>query len=555
MRQARLIAYLCPKKLGSIDITGLENPPAAINTSVNVLDPEKPIEFKYENEIIGTGDGSSLSPTLAHLDHGKNGICLQTVLLPFVYATCKGRKRLVVIDKDGNCSGYCTVGKLGMLNGEWATNISWVSTPDAGKNITITYYESYYSYSGRALIMPDKNVPGCKDNVGKIAVKLLKETDNAYECKPGFDQLKWWRGQHKQVVPTDPIDLYSWINFVFQNPESCHWLMTDITVFGAGGEVFHGRSFVTIFVGSGGQACPEKKEDVFGGGKTSSHEMIQNQVVPGERIRLEWLFSNTEIQEKPLVDEKWFFTHCFTGGKVTAVNGSYGDPNITYSVELEGLEKECVPSDFVEYAVSDWVFVAKMAGLCEICEERSGVCCSYAGAITPYVGAQLLLAFVNRARSDIGLDSLTLNSSLYRAAFRHAKDMADNEFCKHTGSDGSTPCERIAATGYLAGAGPWGYGENIACGQTSVGLVFSAWMDSTKQKANILNPLFKNMGLEHRIHVEEMILTYDEWGNRIVTATRETDYWCQTFGYNDSPPPTPISEYVILPVKIAGYGP
>lgn len=555
METAIVTTYLCSKKLGSIDITSPLTPPSALSTSISVLDPEKP-GSRYEEEVIGTGNGSSLSPALANLAYGKNGICLQATLLPVVYATCKGRKRFVVIDNDGNCSGHCTVGKLGMSNGQWTTDISWISAPDAGKNITITYYESYYSYSGRALIMPDKNVPGCKDNIGKIAVKLLKETDNIYECFPGSDQLIWWRGHWPQRVPWDPIDLYHWISFAFENSEICHWLMTSVTIFGAGGEIFHGRPFVFIVVNSGGKACPEKKKDVFpAGGKTSSHEMIQNQIVPGERIRLEWFFSNTETQEKALVDEKWFFTHCFTGGKVTAVNGDYGDLNITYNVELEGLEKECVPSDFVEYAIGDWVFVAKMAGLCEICKERSGICCSYAGAVTPYVGAQLLLVLVNRARSDVGLDPLTLNSSLYRAAFRHAKDMADNEFCKHTGSDGSSPGERIAATGYLAGEGPWEYGENVACGQTSVGLVFSAWMDSTEQKANILNPLFKDMGLGHEVRVEELSFTYDEWGNRIVTAARETDYWCQTFGYNDSPPPTPISEFVILPMKIAEYGP
>lgn len=560
MRQIRQVAYLCSKMSGAIDISGPENPRDGISTSVNALDPEKCVDFEFTDEIIGTGDGSCLSLTLSDLAHGKNGVCSETLFLPTIYAICGGRKRGVIVDADGNCRGCCRAGQLDLSNGTWTTDITWIAAPDTGTDITITYYERFYSYSGIALIMPDKNTPGCKDEINKIGVKLLKEIDSVHLSDPGSDQLTWWRGEWPVTGYQDPEkepehNLHSWISFAFQNSENCHWVMTDVTVFGAGGEVFHGRSFVTIVVNSGGKACPEERDDVFGGGKTTFHSMIQNQIVPGERIRLEWLFWNTETQAKPLVDEKWFFTHCFTGGKVTSVNGDYGDVGITYTVELEGLEKECVPSDFVEYAVGDWVFVAKIGGMCDVCEERSGVCCSYAGTVEGYAGGELLLLLVNNARSSEGLDPLVLNDSLSLAARRHAEDMADNEFCSHTGSDGSGSQERIATTGYLAGEGPVGYGENVAKGYVSVRLVFNAWMNSAGHKANILQPLFKDMGFGHKVRVEEMSFEYDDEGNRIVTETKETDYWCQTFGYNDSPPPTPVSEYIILPMKIAEYGP
>ena len=414
--------------------------------------------------------------------------------------------------------------------------------------------------SAVARVMPDTGESGCKPNVGKISVKLLNEVDNVYECDPGSDQLTWWRGEWPKTGYLDPEeeylhDLHSWISFAFQNPELCQWIVSDITIFGAGGEMFHGRPFVIITVNSGDQACPEEKKDVFPAvGKTSSHSMIQNQIVPGERVRLEYVFSDTETQLKVLIDEKWFFTHCFTGGKVISVNGDYGNEDITYTVELEGLEKTCVPSDFVEYAVDDWVFVTKIGGECETCENRPGVSCHYSG-VEPYAGSELLLAFVNRARSDEGLNPLILNPDLSRAAIRHAKDIAKNEFSSHTGSDGSTSYERIAATGYFAGGGATGSDENVAYKQTSVGLVFNSWMNSTEDKANILNTDFKDMGFGHEIHVTELLVTYDDEGNRIVTDSYETDYWCLTLGYNDSPPPTPVSDYVILPMKVAGYGP
>jgi len=61
-----------------------------------------------------------------------------------------------------------------------------------------------------------------------------------------------------------------------------------------------------------------------------------------------------------------------------------------------------------------------------------------------------VISAVNAYRAQNGLPNYTVNTLLVRAAQRHANDMACNNPLVHTGSDGSTPETRVAATGYVA---------------------------------------------------------------------------------------------------------
>lgn len=102
------------------------------------------------NEVIGSGDGSTINPILSDLAHvaTTNGVCRQPDLLPVVKTVCDGAERTVYIAADGTCSGYCSAGELNMADGTWTTDISWNSAPDDGEDITITYCERAFSYSG-----------------------------------------------------------------------------------------------------------------------------------------------------------------------------------------------------------------------------------------------------------------------------------------------------------------------------------------------------------------------------------------------------------------------
>jgi uncharacterized protein YkwD len=57
---------------------------------------------------------------------------------------------------------------------------------------------------------------------------------------------------------------------------------------------------------------------------------------------------------------------------------------------------------------------------------------------------------VNAYRASNGLPAYTVNELLTKAATAHANDIACNKLFVHTGSDGSTPNTRTAASGYAA---------------------------------------------------------------------------------------------------------
>jgi uncharacterized protein YkwD len=121
-----------------------------------------------------------------------------------------------------------------------------------------------------------------------------------------------------------------------------------------------------------------------------------------------------------------------------------------------------------------------------------------------------VLDLVNQHRAAAGLSPLIRAAELDSAARRHSDDMATHNFMSHTGSDGSTPGQRISAAGYQ-----WStYGENIAAGYSTAEAVVNAWMNSSGHRANILNSRYKEIGLA---------VTY-----RAGTTYRY--YWTQDFG-------------------------
>ena len=61
-----------------------------------------------------------------------------------------------------------------------------------------------------------------------------------------------------------------------------------------------------------------------------------------------------------------------------------------------------------------------------------------------------VFTLVNQARATNGLPAFTLNSKLSASAIKHSIDMACNNLMQHTGSDGSSAKDRVAAEGYSA---------------------------------------------------------------------------------------------------------
>ena len=88
--------------------------------------------------------------------------------------------------------------------------------------------------------------------------------------------------------------------------------------------------------------------------------------------------------------------------------------------------------------------------------------------------------------------ALTWNCKLAAAAHKHSQDMATNNFMDHTGSDGSSPGDRIAAEGYNFSY----WAENVAAGYTTVDQVMNAWLNSSGHCSNIMSQNVTELGAD-----------------------------------------------------------
>ncbi|MFF7594044.1 CAP domain-containing protein [Streptomyces mirabilis] len=103
-----------------------------------------------------------------------------------------------------------------------------------------------------------------------------------------------------------------------------------------------------------------------------------------------------------------------------------------------------------------------------------------------------VLQLVNVEREKVHCPALHENAQLTHAAKVFADDAAKNNITTHTGSDGSSPQQRIKDAGYNAGPSA----ENMSWGDTSAKQVVDGWMTSGKgHKDNILNCSFKDTGV------------------------------------------------------------
>lgn len=116
-----------------------------------------------------------------------------------------------------------------------------------------------------------------------------------------------------------------------------------------------------------------------------------------------------------------------------------------------------------------------------------------------------VVELVNAERGKAGCSPVKVNATLTEAAQNHSADMAASRNMSHTGSDGSSPADRITLAGYN-----WStYGENVAYGYSTPEQVMAGWMSSPGHKENILNCAFEEIG---------------------VGLAQPGDYWTQNFG-------------------------
>ena len=97
---------------------------------------------------------------------------------------------------------------------------------------------------------------------------------------------------------------------------------------------------------------------------------------------------------------------------------------------------------------------------------------------------------INTARVQAGLAQLSVNPALAAAAQGHSIDMACHGLISHTGSDGSSPQERMAAAGYSPT-----FSAEIIYGSGYPQTAFDWWMSDQIHRDAILNANITEMGV------------------------------------------------------------
>jgi len=105
---------------------------------------------------------------------------------------------------------------------------------------------------------------------------------------------------------------------------------------------------------------------------------------------------------------------------------------------------------------------------------------------------------VNKARLDEGLAPYGFSTLLVTAAQRHADDLAAHQIWSHTGSDGSTPRQRVAEAGYAAwtwNSGELIVGENFWTGYGSIEDALAFFLEDPPHRDNLLSTTYREIGI------------------------------------------------------------
>jgi uncharacterized protein YkwD len=121
-----------------------------------------------------------------------------------------------------------------------------------------------------------------------------------------------------------------------------------------------------------------------------------------------------------------------------------------------------------------------------------------------------MLARVNVVRALAGVPLVAMCPALMTSAQQYADLMAREDFFDHVGPDGSSPWDRMIASGYR-----WRQAaENLAAGQGTVYEVMQTWRASPGHLASLTDPGFTHIG----------------FGYAQSSSARYPTYWVQDLG-------------------------
>ena len=102
-----------------------------------------------------------------------------------------------------------------------------------------------------------------------------------------------------------------------------------------------------------------------------------------------------------------------------------------------------------------------------------------------------VLAAMNDYRAQYNLPPLQHEARLVAAAADRMRDMEELSYWSHESPDGRSPFMWLRVRNYpFANAG-----ENLASGFETTELLVSSWMESKGHRANILSPMYTDVGI------------------------------------------------------------
>ena len=109
-----------------------------------------------------------------------------------------------------------------------------------------------------------------------------------------------------------------------------------------------------------------------------------------------------------------------------------------------------------------------------------------------------IVCVINERRADAGLVTVRESRQLDRGATGHSADMVAYDYLAHEAEGRPSLYRRIRATGYFDGAADALYSETIGLApspRATARVRVDAWMVSPSHRANVLHPVFRDIGV------------------------------------------------------------
>lgn len=139
--------------------------------------------------------------------------------------------------------------------------------------------------------------------------------------------------------------------------------------------------------------------------------------------------------------------------------------------------------------------------------------------ISGSIDQKRLIELTNAERQKAGLEALSENDALDKAAVLKGENMFAENYWAHFAPSGKTPWDFILGAGYKFSFA----GENLAKNFTNADDVVKAWMASPTHRDNLLNPKYHDIGIaveEGVLNGQKTILVVQEFGSTAALAAK-----------------------------------